>query len=57
MLGGDRSLMGGSDDMKLGVVTVEIVGILRLYIYVSGTRPRMYIVDYTYTLYILHYLG
>ena len=36
---------------------MEIVGILRLHIYVSGTEPRMYIVSYIYTLYILHYLG
>ena len=36
VLGDDHSHMGGSDDMKSGVVIVEIVVICRLHIYVSG---------------------
>ena len=37
VLGDDHSHMGGSDDMKSGVMTVEIVWSWWLHIYVSGT--------------------
>ena len=57
VLGDNHSLMGGNDDMKSGVVTMEIVGILRVHIYVSRIALGMYIVGYIYILYMSHYLG
>ena len=57
MLGDDHSLMGGSDDMKSGVVKVEIVYIWRLHIYVSGTGPGFIHLGLIYTLIMSHCLG